>query len=68
LDWFWEVAPHVLGEAILVCMWITMIMLWRALIRFMARRSGSSEGTFWGAISLPGYLLAAALPFYVYCR
>ncbi len=68
LDWFWEVVPHMLGEAILVCMWIVMLVLWRAFIGFMARRSGSNEGTFWGAIALPGYLLVAALPFYVYCR
>lgn len=68
LDWFWEVVPHVLGETILVCMWIIMVVFWRAFIGFMARRSGSNEGTFWGAISLPGYFLAAALPFYIYCR
>ncbi len=68
MDRFWEALPHVLGEVILVCIWVVMIMLWRALVGSMARKSGSNEGTFWGAISLPGYLLVAALPFYVYCR
>lgn len=68
LDRFWEALPHVLSEAILVCSWVVLITLWRAFAEFMAKRAAKGEGSFWGAIALPGYLLVAALPFYIYCR
>ena len=68
MDRFWEALPHVLSEAILVCSWVVLITLWRAFAEFMAKRAAKGEGSFWGAIALPGYLLVAALPFYIYCR
>ncbi len=60
--------PQVFSEGIFVVFLIVLIMGWRTFLRRMARRAGASEDTFYGAISIPGYMLAVALPFYVYCR
>ncbi len=63
-----EIFPLIFSEGISLVLLIVLVMGWRTFLNFMARRSGANEGTFCGAISMPGYLLAASLPFYIYCR
>lgn len=63
-----EIVPLILSEGIFFVLLLVLIIGWRGFLRVMARRSGANEGTFWNAISMPGYLMAASLPFYIYCR
>lgn len=63
-----DILPLVLSEGIFIVLLVACVAGWRAFAQAMARRHSGSEDSFYGAVSLPGYLLAVAVPFYAYCR
>lgn len=62
-----QLLPQILTAAVFILVFLALSAAWRSILRSKQQRGGNSEQSLWYAMSLPGYMLAATVPFYAYC-